>query len=124
LAVVQYRIETQLQPASAEAFYMLGSTLLQQGQARAALEQLTQADRLKPDAPQILLEMGRAAFAVQDAARAEACWTKLLGLDSKSRFAASAHSGLSALYRQAGRFEEADRETAAYEKLKNQGAMN
>jgi tetratricopeptide (TPR) repeat protein len=117
LAVAQYRIETQLQPASAEAFYTLGSTLLQQGQARGALEQLTQADRLKPDAPQILLELGRAAFAAQDSARAEACWIKLLDLDSKSRFAASAHLGLSALYRQTGRVQEADRETAAYEKL-------
>ena len=121
LAVAQYRIETQLRPASAEAFFRLGSTLLQQGQARAALEQLTQADRLQPAAPQVLLEMGRAAFAAQDAARAEACWIKLLGLDPKSRFAASAHLGLSALYRQAGRVQEADRETAAYEKLKKSG---
>jgi len=122
LAIEQFRLETQLRPASAEAFYMLGLTLLQQGQARGALEQLTQADRLKPDAPQILLELGRAAFAAQDAARAEACWIKLLRLDSQSHFAASAHLGLSALYRQAGRVPEADRETAAYEKLKNQGA--
>jgi len=122
LAVEQYRLETELRPASAEAFYMLGLTLLQQGQARAALEQLTQADRLKPDAPQILLELGRAAFAAHDAARAEASWIKLLSLDSQSRFAASAHVALSALYRQAGRVQEADRETAAYEKLKNQGA--
>jgi tetratricopeptide (TPR) repeat protein len=122
LAAEQYRMETQLRPASAEAFYRLGSTLLQEGQARGALEQLAQADRLKPDAPQVLLEMGRAAFAAQDAAQAEACWTKLLSLDLKSQFAASAHLGLSALYRKAGRLPEADRETAAYEKLKDQGA--
>jgi tetratricopeptide (TPR) repeat protein len=122
LAVIQYRLETQLQPASAEAFYKLGSTLLHEGQARAAVEQLAQADRLKPNTPPILLELGRAAFATHDAARAEACWTKLLSFDSQSRFAASAHSGLSALYRQAGRLQEADRETAAYEKLRNQGA--
>lgn len=123
LAIAQYRIETELQPASAEAFYRLGSTLLQQGHARDALEQLTQADRLKPDAPQILLELGRAAFAAQDTARAEACWIKLLGLDSKSRFAAAAHLGLSVLYRQSARLPDADREKAAYEKLTNQGAI-
>ena len=122
LAVEQYRIETQLQPASAEAFYSLGSALLQQGQARGALEQLTQADRLKPDTPQVLLELGSAAFAAQDAARAEACWIKLLGLDSKSSFAASAHQELATLYKQAGRLKDADRETVAYEKLKNQEA--
>ncbi len=122
LAIAQYRMETQLQPASAEAFYRLGATLLQQGQARDALDQLTQADRLKPDTPQILLELGRAAFATRDTARAEACWTKLISLDSKSRFAAAAHLSLSVLYRQAARLPDADRETAAYEKLKNQGA--
>jgi Tfp pilus assembly protein PilF len=122
LAIEQFRLETQLRPASAEAFYRLSWTLLHQGQARAALEQLTQADRLQPNAPQVLLELGRAAFATQDAAQAEACWIKLLGIDSSSRLAASAHFSLSTLYRNAGRLAEAERETAAYEKLKNQGA--
>lgn len=122
MAIEQYRVETELQPASPEAFYRLGSMLLQQGQARDALDQLTQADRLKPDTPQVLLELGRAAFATRDTERAEACWTKLLGLDGKSRFAASAHLGLSVLYRQSARLPEADRERAAYEKLTNQGA--
>jgi tetratricopeptide (TPR) repeat protein len=102
-AIAQYRMETQLRPFSADAFYSLGSGLLQQGQARGAMEELAQADRLRPDAPQILLALGKAAFAAQDTARAEASWTKLLGIDKKSSLAASAHLGLSALYRRAGR---------------------
>ena len=121
-AVAQFRMETQLRPFSADAFYALGSVLLQQGQVRGAVEELAQADRLRPDTPQILLVLGRAAFAAQDAARAEASWTKLLGIDKKSGLAASAHLGLSTLYRQAGRSLEANREMAAYEQLKNQGA--
>jgi tetratricopeptide (TPR) repeat protein len=120
-AVAQFRVETQLRPASAEAFYSLGSGLLQQGETSGAVEQLTQADRLRPNTPKILLALGRAAFAARDAARAEAVWTKLLGIDNKSGLAASAHLGLSMLYRRAGKSQEADREMAAYEKLKNQG---
>ena len=123
-AIAQFRMETQLRPFSADAFYSLGSVLLQQGQARGAVEELAQADRLRPDTPQILLALGRAAFAAQDAARAEASWIKLLGLDKGSGLAASAHLGLSALYRQAGRSLEANREMAAYEELKKQGATN
>jgi tetratricopeptide (TPR) repeat protein len=122
LAIEQYRIETQLQPLNAEVFFTLGSLLLQQRQVRGALDQLIQANRLKPDTPQILLELGKAAFAAQDPARAEACWTKLLSLDPPSRFVASAHLGLSMLYRQAGRVQDADREKTAFEKLKSQEA--
>lgn len=120
-AVAQFRMETQLRPASAEAFYSLGSGLLQQGQTSAAVEQLAQADRLRPNTPKILLALGRAAFAGQDAARAEAAWTKLLGIDNKSGLAASAHLGLSTLYRRDGKSQEADHEMAAYDQLKDQG---
>ena len=123
-AIAQFRMETQLRPLSADAFYSLGSVLLQQGQTHGAVEELAQADRLRPDTPQILLTLGRAALAAQDAARAEASWTKLLGVDKSSGLAASAHLGLSALYRQAGRSLEANREMAAYEELKKQGATN
>jgi len=122
-AVAQYRMETQLRPFSADAFYSLGSGLLQLGQVHGAVEELAQADRLRPDSPQILLALGKAAFAAQDPARAEAAWIKLLGFDKKSDLAASAHLGLSALYRRAGSAQAADREKAAYEQLK-QGATN
>jgi tetratricopeptide (TPR) repeat protein len=114
-------METALRPFSADAFYSLGSALLEQGQARAAVEKLAQADRLKPNTPKILLDLGRAAFAAQDAARAEASWIKLLGIDYESGLAASAYLGLAELYRQAGKSQQADREMAAYQQLKSQG---
>ncbi|HXM40642.1 MAG TPA: tetratricopeptide repeat protein [Bryobacteraceae bacterium] len=123
-AVAQYRMEAQLRPFSADAFYSLGSLLLQQGQTRGAVDELLQADRLRPDTPQILLALGKAAFAAHDTARAEASWTKLLGIDKQSGLAASAHQGLSALYRNDGRSQEADRELAAYEQLRTKGAAN
>jgi len=123
-AIAQFRMETQLRPFSADAFYSLGSVLLEQGQARGALDELAEADRLRPDTPLILLALGRAAFAAQDAARAEASWTRLLGIENKSGLAAAAHLGLSTLYRQAGRALEANREMAAFEELKKQGVTH
>lgn len=120
-AVAQFRLEVSLRPASVDVSYRLGTVLLQQGQARGAMDELTRADHLKPDTPQILFALGKAAFAASDAVRAEASWIKLLGIDQKSEFAASAHFELAALYRQAGRSQEAEREMAAYEQLKNQG---
>jgi tetratricopeptide (TPR) repeat protein len=117
-AIAQYRMESQLQPASADAFYRLGSVLLQQGHPAGAEEELVHADRLRPDAPPILLTLGRASLAANDVARAEASWTKLLGLDKTSDLAASAHLELSEFYRHAGKSQEADREMAAYEQLK------
>ena len=122
-AVAQYRMESKLQPSSADAFYRTGSVLLQQGYATGAVEELAHADRLKPDTPQILLELGRAAFAANDTVRAETSLVRLLGIDQKSDLAASAHFELAALYRRAGRSQEADRETAAYEQLRNQGTV-
>ena len=123
-AVAQYRMETQLRPLSADAFYTLGALLLEQGQAPGAEDEFAQADRLRPDTPPILLALGKAAFAAQDAARAEASWTRLLGIDHKTGLAASAHLGLYELYRQSGKLLEANREMAAYEQLKKQGAVN
>src|ERR1039457_5301471 len=120
-AVAQFRMESKLRPASADAFYSLGSVLLQQGQASGAVEELASADRLRPDTPQILLALGKAAFAANDAARAEASWIKLLGIDKESDLAASAHLELATLYRRGGRSQEADREMAAYEQSKKPG---
>jgi tetratricopeptide (TPR) repeat protein len=117
-AITQYRLETQLRPLSADAFYSLGAALLKQGQASGAEREFGEADRLNPNSPRILLALGGAALNAHDDARAEASWTKLLNLDKESNLAASAHFGLAMLYRRVGRLKEADRETAAYEQLK------
>lgn len=117
----QFRMESKLRPADADAFYRLGSVLLQQGQATDAAKELGNADRLRPDSPPILQELGRAAFVAGDTARAQAAWVKLLGIDSTSGLAASAHFELATLYRRAGRSQDADSEMAAYEQLKKKG---
>lgn len=120
-AVTQYRMETELQPFSGDAFYSLGAALLQLGQAKPAAEELAKADRLRPNAPHILLALGGAAFDIHDDARAESSWTKLLSIDKEDNLAARAHLGLSRLYRRAGRSLDADREQAAYERMTTPG---
>ncbi len=119
-AVAQYRMETQLQPLSADAFYRLGGELLKQGQASGAIEELSKADHLRPNTPYILLALGGAAFESRNDTLAEASWTKLLTIDKQSNLAAKAHSGLSMLYRRAGKLQDADREKAAFEQLNSQ----
>jgi len=116
-AVAQFRAETALRPASPDAFYRLGAIFLQQGQAHDALEEFASADRVRPDTPQILLALGKAALAANDLARAEASWKKLLAVEDASEVASSAHLELAALYRRAGKMQEADREMAAYKQL-------
>jgi tetratricopeptide (TPR) repeat protein len=120
-AVAQYRVETQVQPFSADAFFSLGAVLLQEGEASGALDALTKADILRPNKPEILLALGKAELTSHDAARAEESWNKLISIDKASTLAASAHLGLSTIYRRAGRSQDADREMAVYEQLRTQG---
>jgi len=120
-AIAQYRVECELQPASAEPAYRLGSALLETGDAGGALEQLAAADKLRPEQPRILLALGQAALAANDPTRAEAALTMLIRIDKDGEEAATAHARLAALYRRQGRMKEAERESAAYEQMKNRG---
>lgn len=120
-ATAEFRAESRLRPLSAEAFYHLGSALFEQGQAGEALAKLERADQLGPNTPEILLALGQAASLTGDRARAEKFLTKLLESDKQSDLAAQAHLALATIYRQAGKTPDADREMAAYEKLKGAG---
>jgi len=57
------------QPGSAEAAYRLGGALLQQGKAHEALRKLERSDELKPDMPETLYSLGKAASLDGDRAR-------------------------------------------------------
>jgi tetratricopeptide (TPR) repeat protein len=118
-AIAQYRVECELQPANPEPAYHLGSALLKTGDAAGALEQFAAADKLRPETPRILLALGQAALAANDPTRAEAAWALLIRIDKDGEDAAAAHVRLAALYRQQGRVKEAERESAAYEQMKN-----
>jgi predicted Zn-dependent protease len=117
-AVMEFRTESILRPESAETLYYLGAALLQQGQAREALEVLRHSDQLQPNMPGTLLTTGKAALAAGDAALAEKSLLKLLDVQHEGDPAAQAHLELAGIYRKAGKTAEADREMAEYTKLK------
>jgi tetratricopeptide (TPR) repeat protein len=123
-AILQFQAEVELRPADPGANYRLGTALLQQGRSADAVKALETADKLRPNTPPILLDLAKAAQAAKDNAKAEKCWLQLLNVDQKSDFAAQAHFALAALYKDAGKNAEADREMAAYQNLRNTGGGN
>jgi len=90
----RFRAETKMQPGNAEAAYRLGAALLQQGKAHEARQELARADRLKPDMPETLYSLGKAASLDGNPAAAEKAWTRVIALEKETSLAAQAHFGL------------------------------
>ena len=116
-AEAEFAAEAKARPAHAETAWNLGTALLQQGKAAAALKTLEQADTLQPEMPETLFALGKAALLTGDETRAEKSWTHQLTVEGDTQLAAQAHFQLAALYRKRGKTADADRETAAYRKL-------
>jgi tetratricopeptide (TPR) repeat protein len=93
-AMEQFRAESALRPANADAFYYSGSALLDQGRAREALADLARADQLAPDTAQILMALGRAASQAGDFPRAEKAFTRVSEIDPSGKLSAEAHAAL------------------------------
>ena len=109
----EFRAETKLQPGNAEAAYRL----LQDGKVREALAELQRADRLKPEMPETLYSLGKAASLDGQSALAEKAWTKLIAIEKQSPLAAQAHFGLAGLYRKQGKTAQAEHEMQEFKKL-------
>ena len=73
----EFRADTKLQPGKAEAYH-LGAALLQQGKASDALPELKRANQLKPEMPETLYSLGKAASLAGDSATAEKAWLKVV----------------------------------------------
>ncbi|HLH05494.1 MAG TPA: tetratricopeptide repeat protein [Bryobacteraceae bacterium] len=110
----EFRAETKLQPEDAESAYWLGTTLLEEGKLKEARTQLEHADRLRPNMPQTLDALGRAASLDGDSTAAEQFFKKLLSIESTGPLAVNAHFGLASIYRKEGKSTEAARELEAY----------
>ena len=108
-----------MQPGNAEAHYRLGSALLQQGKLHEAREELGRSDRLKPDMPETLYSMGKAASLDGDAAAAEKAWVHLIEIEKQSSLSAQAHFGLANLYRKQGQAAKAQSEMQEFQRLEN-----
>lgn len=112
-----FRTECKLQPGNAEAAYRLGNALLEEGKVRDARAELERADHLRPEMPEILYALGKAASLVGDSEAAEKAWNKLLTIESQTSLAAQAHFGLAALFRKEGKAAKAAVEMQEFQKL-------
>jgi tetratricopeptide (TPR) repeat protein len=81
-----------LQPGNAEAAYRLGGALLQQGNAREALVELKRANQLKPEMPETLFSLGKAASMTGENTVAEQSWLKVIELEKNTAIASKANS--------------------------------
>jgi tetratricopeptide (TPR) repeat protein len=118
-AETEFRAECKLRPGNAEAAYRLGGALLQQGRAHDALPELKRSNQLKPDMPETLYSLGKAASLDGDAATAERAWLKVVELEKNTSLAAQAHFGLAGLYRKQGKTAQAQHEMQEFQKLQS-----
>jgi tetratricopeptide (TPR) repeat protein len=115
----EFRAETKLRPGSAESAYRLGAALLQQGKATEALEELKRANDRKPDMPETLYSLGKAASLSGDAQTAEKVWTRVIEIEKETSLAAQAHFGLAGLYRKQGKAQQAQHEMQEFQRLQS-----
>src|SRR6266852_3810343 len=111
-------------PDSARAHQALGENyfvLRQMPQAekefQEAREQLERSDALKPNMPETLYSLGKAASLDGDAGLAEKSWTKLLEIERDTSLSAQAHFALATLYRKQGNTVKARQQMQEYQKL-------
>jgi tetratricopeptide (TPR) repeat protein len=86
-------------------------------EAHEARAELGRADRLKPEMPETLYSLGKAASLTGETSVAEAAWTKLINIENQSALAAQEHFGLAGLYRKQGNAAAAEREMQEFRKL-------
>jgi tetratricopeptide (TPR) repeat protein len=79
--------------------------------------ELERANRLKPDMPETLYSLGKAASLNGDTALAEKSWLQLIGIEKQSSLAAQAHFGLAGLYRKQGKPAKAESEMEEFRNL-------
>ena len=120
----EYTESVRLNPYTSGVHLALGNILAAEGKWPGAVAQFQVESILRPRSAEALYRLGSALLQqgqAKDTARAEQAWMRLLAIDQKSDFAAQAHFGLAALYRNAGKTAEADREMALYQELKTGG---
>jgi tetratricopeptide (TPR) repeat protein len=115
----EFRAEAQMVPGSAAAAYKLGVVLLNRGRVRDAIDELQRANKLQPDMPETLLEIGKAMATAGDPTGAEKLFLRVLEQEQTSRLAETAHFQLAQIYRRLGRVSDADREMALFQQLRN-----
>jgi tetratricopeptide (TPR) repeat protein len=116
-AAEQFRLETELQPGSAEAAYRFGEAEMQLGKFHEARISLERSEQLKHDMPETLYMLGKAASLDGDDALAQKSWLHVLSLEKDTPLAAQTHFGLAGIYRKEGKTAEADREMELFRQV-------
>ncbi len=113
-ALVEYRRALADSPRSPVILNKVGATLLLQGSAEAALDPLRQARALDPDRAGILVNLGKAALALERWGEAQSALEEALQINP---FDPAVHSGLATVYEALGVKELAAREREASRRL-------
>lgn len=117
-AVEQFRAEAKLQPGNGEAAYRLGDALLQLGKMKEAEVELQRSDSLRPDMPETLYALGRAA-AVEDPSAAEHAFTRVIELEKETPLAAQAYLALAGIHRKQGKPDQATHDLQEYRRIQD-----
>ncbi|MFZ1034889.1 MAG: tetratricopeptide repeat protein [Candidatus Acidiferrales bacterium] len=120
-AAEQFRAEAKLQPGNAEAAYRLGDALLQLGKMKEAEAELQRSDSLRPDMPETLYALGRAA-AANDPNVAEHAFTRVIELEKGTSLAAQAYLALAGVHRRQGKPEQAAHDLQEYRRIQDLAA--
>lgn len=117
----QFRGEAKLQPGNAEAAYRLGDALLQRGKMKEAVVELQRSDSLRPDMPETLYALGRAAASGEPSV-AEHALTRVVELEKDTPLAAQAYLALAGVHRRQGKTDQAARDMQEYRRIQDLAA--
>jgi tetratricopeptide (TPR) repeat protein len=114
-----FRQETQLQPGSAEAAFRSGDALMQQGKMREALSELQRSDKLRPDMPETLYDLGKSAMNLNPS-ESEYALLRVTQLEQDGTLAAQAYQALATLHRKEGKSDLAAKEMKEFQRIQAQ----
>lgn len=113
-----FRQETELQPGNGEAAFRRGDALMQQGKMKEALVELKRSDKLRPDMPETLYTLGKAALNLEPA-QAETALSRVIELEKRTLLAAQAYQALATLHRKQGKTELAAKEVKEFQRIQS-----
>jgi tetratricopeptide (TPR) repeat protein len=114
-AETEYRAALAANPMDEQSERRLGGIAFQAGDLKAATDHYDRAIQLQPNDPEANIGLAKVMTSLNEPKKAEALLQRALQLDPTS---AVAHFRLSAIYRQTGRAEDAQRELEEYQKYK------
>ena len=92
---------------------------MQQGKMKEAFAELQRADKLRPDMPETLYDLGKAGLNLEPT-QAERALLRVIELEKETMLAAQAYQALATLHRKQGKSELATREIKEFQRIQAQ----